>query len=351
MRVTETASGSSRARTAIASLLRSLSEQREAVTAPGLVNEAVTDGAPVTGSVSCAHPSGCALPSVAPELEVERLRRERDAAVQQEQAALRRERDAAVAEAQRRSSELQSAAAELAALREAHAVAALLQAKHAAASSSEDVARKAAALERALAANAELAAAGAQQKLRIEALETKQAVLLECFQAVEAELLQLRTHRASGAGHRQAPLLQLPAPLPADQRPAADSNKLAMRPGANLMWARDENGHGSDPLPPGSLMAMAARCAELQYQLAQQQRQADAARKAAVAAEEQAAGLRLLLARQAGVCGSGGSGPVASTEAVGRRLEAACEQLEEAKRVEVELRQLLTQARGGQGME
>ncbi len=350
MRVTETASGSSRARTAIASLLRSLSEQREDITAPGLVNEAVTDGARVTGSVSCAQPSGCALPSVAQELEVERLRRERDVAVQQEQAVLRRERDAAVAEAQRRSSELESAAAELAALREAHAVAAA-QAKHAAAASFKDVASKAEALERALATNAELTAAGAQQKLRIEALETKQAVLLECFQALEAELMQRRNHRASGAGHRQGPLPQLPAPLPANQCVADVSNKMAIRPGRDLVWALDSNGHGSDLLPPGSLMAMAARCAELQCQLSQQQRQADAARKAAVAAEEQAAGLRLLLARQAGVGGSSGSGPVASTEAVGRRLEAACEQLQEARRVEVELRQLLAQARGGQGME
>ncbi|KAL4434676.1 hypothetical protein ABPG77_002799 [Micractinium sp. CCAP 211/92] len=68
---------------------------------------------------------------------------------------------------------------------------------------------------------------------------------------------------------------------------------------------------------------MAARCAELQCQLSQQQRQADAARKAAVAAEEQAAGLRLLLARQAGVGGSSGSGPVASTEAREQALTLA----------------------------
>ncbi|KAL4447558.1 hypothetical protein ABPG75_004777 [Micractinium tetrahymenae] len=332
--LTEPGGSTSRAKAQVASLLRILSAQGDDSAAQGAVADIAT-GASAAGMAS-AQPC-CPLPSAAGELELERLRRERDAAVQQEQAALRRERDAAVAEGARRGAELKSTARELAALREAHAVA-TLKAEQAAGAAAAELAGKAAALERALAANAELAAAGAQQQLRIEALETKQAVLLECFQAVEAELLQLRCQRGSGAGGRLAPPLQLLAPPPlAGTFPPAGSNALALTAwaGGNSKCALDEEGAGGGLLVSGSHLALAARCAELQCQLGQQRRQAEAARSAAAAAEEQAAGLRLLLARQAGGAGGGGgNGAAASTAALGQRLEAACEQLEEARRRE-----------------
>lgn len=349
----ENAGSSGRAKTAIASLLRSLSAQGDASTAPRLEAAAVTDTGTGTreGSGSGAHPPCGCFQTAAPELELERLRRERDEAVRQEQAALRRERDAAVAEAERRGAELDATARELAALREAHAVAAL-KAKQAAAALTTDVASKAAALERALAANAELTAAGAQQKLRIEALETKQAVLLECFQAMEAELLQLCHKRSTSAARGWVPPLQLPAPSGPALSPRTGSNALALasEPRGSNVCAWDEDGHGSSPLLSAPHMAMAARCAELQWQLSQQRRQADAARSAAAAAEEHAAGLRLLLARQAGADGSTGLGSAASTAALEQRLEAACGQLEEARQAEAELRHLLTQASGSVDM-
>lgn len=344
MGLTEPAGCASRAKAAVASLLRSLAAQGDEIDTQAAT--AITDVCTSAVNASVAHMLSHSLSSSAPKLEIERLRQERDASVQQEHAALRRERDAAVAKAARRGVELESTARELATLRELHAVSAL-KAKHAAAASAAEAASKAEALERALAANAELAAAGAQQKLRIKALETKQTVLFECFQAMEAELLRLHHQQGGSAARCRALQQQLAVLPPAAQGPPIGSSELANvdRVCGNRMRALGEGGDVYSPLLSGSHLTLAAHCAELQCQLAQQRQQAEAASSAAAIATEQAEGLRLLLARQASAGAGSGPGAAAST-AVTQRLEAACEQLEKARRAEMQLRRLLTEVSG-----
>ena len=298
---------------------------------------------------AAAAAAAAAAPDFAKACELERLRRERDAAVEQEHASLRRERNAAVAEAQRSSAELAEVSRQLAALREAHTVT-QLRAEAAAARAASDAAAKAAALERMQAANTQLAAANAEQALRLEALEAKLAVLLHCFTVLEAEHQRmLQQHGAPPPAWRRAaspdsccdPAAGGLGAWHGDGRAAVAA--AAARPAGQLVTG-EEGLSGVERQALGSThLELAVRCAELEAQLAAQCRAAQAAQRATAAAEEQAAGLRLLLARQAG---GGGSG---STAALAGRLDAACQQVEEARAAQAALQAQLEQARGVAG--
>lgn len=385
----------SSAKAEVAKLLKSLDAAEDAesgeldwaaplTAAPG--RGAATTAAAATGgasaSASAAAPSPPLLPwSSCPSCSALQLELER----------ARRERESARAEASRRVAEAEVSARELAAMREAHAVAAV-RAEQAAARGAAELAAKAEALERTQAANAQLEAAVQQRQLRIEALESKQAVLLECFRAMEGELAQKqrrdtrqqqqrdsRWQRRQEAGFGGAAQGMLAAEGARSDSLAlavdADVDGLTLAPwqgdtlcgngSGGLLGASEHAGPTATGYPQESLgsveqlalssthLSLALRCAELQFQLGQQRRAAEAAQQAAAAAQEQAAGLRLLLARQAITAGSGdggASGGLAAgggvaAAALGQRLEAACMQLEQAKVAEAQLHQQLTQAR------
>lgn len=301
----------------------------------------VTDAPPAAQPT--VAPAFQPAPSYAHQLELAHLRRERDEAVKEQHAALRRERDAAAAEA----AELRG---QLAALQQAHAALESWHGEHtwraeqAAAAAAADSSAQAAALERLQAAHAAAVADSQRKALRIAALETQQAVLLESYRALESERhCGAAPWACSGGG---SPLVISPARLPGPRRlqlaPAADppcSTERGLAPAwaAAAAPAAGAEGDAVERLAVShSHLALAVRCAELQFALGQAERQAQAAEEAAAAAEEQAAGLRVLLARVVG----GGAGGLQ------QRLEAAFHQLEEARALGAELQCQLVQASG-----
>ena len=258
------------------------------------------------------------------ELLVVRLQRERDEAVEQAQLGLRQAHAAATAAQASAEGELAALRREHAALHEAHAVAALA-AQQAAASASAELASRGAQLERLAVAQAEEEARRQQAELRADALAAQQAVLLECYRALESE-------RGTGSSCRRC------GPTAA----AAAHGQLALA----LPW------EGSDPPPveqqldamgaaqSQSHLGLALTVAELQRQLQKQRGAVTAAAAAAAAAQEEAAGLWLLLARQQAWAGADGGGAAAALE---QRLEVACRRVEEAQEVGARLRELLAQ--------
>lgn len=252
------------------------------------------------------------------QLELMRLRRERDEAVAASAAELRRERDQAAGLRAR----LEALQAEHAALREQHATAAL-RAEQAAAKRAAEAEASALEAERLRAAHAQLAAERQGQALRLEALETKLAVLLDAFRALEAE-----RPRPSSAGACTT---------------LADTAAVAAAAPDPPLWLTGapgsrELGPAEASAMPRSHLSLALRCAELQHSLVQARRQAAAAQAASAAGDEEVAGLRLLLARQQAAGGGGSAGSLA------RRLEGLARQLEEARQLGLGLRQQLTQA-------
>ena len=274
--------------------------------------------------------------------ELAQLRRERDEAVAQHGAALGRERDAAAVEASHLRAQLVQLQAEHVRLQRAHAEGAA-RAAAAAGRPAAEAAASGRALERLQAAHAQLEAEGQRKALRIEALEAQQRVLLESYQALEAE-------RAAAAGRGDAPsspaaaasgrrggasIAAATSSLPAGDPPAASA--LVPLPGDRWL-----------PGPAGQLdaveslvashshLALALRCAELQFALGQAERQAADSAVAAAAAEREAAGLSLLLARQQ----AGGATQLQ------HRLDDACRKLEEAQAMGADLRLQLQQVCG-----
>lgn len=303
----------------------------------GVAAQSRTEPAVTVAPCPCLPPPASAgqpgAPCYAQQLELARLRQERDAAVQEQQAAVRRERDAAMSEAAQLRSQLRE-------LQQAHAALErrlaedMRRAEAAEAAAAAERAAQAAALERLQAAHAALTADGQLKSMRIEALETQRAVLLESYQALEAE------HRRSAA-LVPSPWPSSPAHVPAPRRQrqlataAADppcSTDLVPSGGAALA-------SGVDAVERLALshshLALAVRCAELQFGLGQAERRAQAAEAAAAAAEQQAAGLRLMLAKASG----GGAA------ALQQRLDAACRQLEGARVLGEQLLRQLAQAR------
>lgn len=303
----------------------------------------------VTDAPACRPPPPSSAPgqpggfSYAEQLELARLRRERDEAVKEQQAAMRRERDAAASEAAQLRNQLRELQQAHAALERQHAEQAR-QAEQAAAAAAAGRAAQAAALERLQAAHAASTADAQRKSLRIEALETQQAVLLESYRALEAE------RRGAAAPLPPVPLLCSPgrqaqrahgthAQLATAARDPPCSTDLV--PLGRVGWDTSlaEGEAGGDAVERLALshshLALAVRCAELQFALGQAERRAQAAQAAAAEAEEQAAGLRLLLAKAS----SGGAA------AMQQRLDAACRQLEEAQALGAQLRRQLAQAR------
>lgn len=274
------------------------------------------------------------------QCELARLRRERDAAVAQEQALLRRARDAAVAEAEQARVQLERLAREHAQLQQAHAVAAL-QAEQQAAQHAAQLASSVRELERTQAAHAALAARNASKALSVEALETKVAVLIECFGAMEAE------HQQAWMGRDRNAAAALDVPARQHLLSATNDGPFLRSPdaaeGSPLQSTAQVAASAAGPshaqclAPSDSRLSLALCCADLQSQLDLQQRKTTAARQAAAAAEEQAAGLRLLLARHQAAGGG--------TALLEERLGAACRQLDEARRLGAELQRQLAQAR------
>lgn len=294
-------------------------------------------------------------PSFSHAHELAQLRQERDAAVAQEQAALRRERNAAVAEAAEARAQLDALRWEHAALREAHAVA-LLRAEQAAAASAAQLASQGAQLERLQAGRAELEADKRRMSALIDSQTVKLAVLLECYQALEADWLASRAgcapaETAGGPPASARSPARLPGPPPLGAAAAA-GGAITLRAPAALAAPEDPGdaacwslGACSEPHPAERLavshshLALALRCAELQLQLGRAQRQAQQAQQAAKGAEDEVAGLRLLLARQ-------GAGAGRAVPALQLRLEAACRQLQEAEGLGAELRRQLEAVSG-----
>ncbi|KAL4856821.1 hypothetical protein ACK3TF_002875 [Chlorella vulgaris] len=287
------------------------------------------------------------LPSVAHgdfsrQCELARLRRERDAAVAQEQNELRRARDTAVEETHQVRAQLERLQHDHAALREAHAVS-LAKAEQQAERSARDLATAAREIECLQTAQVSLAAGGRRSQLRIDALETQQAVLLDCYQALEVERQQASQHGPA------APEREHTMQLSADPGSYIDFTSPIVGHGAS--WDGKDGDHELAMVPANisinkgtvaqrlalssSHLALALRCAELQHQLQQQRRQAASSSQAAAAAQEQVAGLRLLAARQqtAGGC----------TAQLQERLSAVHRQLEEARVLGGQLQQQLAQ--------
>ena len=279
---------------------------------------------PAAAAVAPPTPPG-ASPGFGEEYELRRLRRERDEDTARNQAQLRQERNDATAEAHQLRSALERLQGEHAALREAHATA-QLRAEQQAAQGAAELADRAEALERLQAAQAQLAASDARKELRIGALETKQAVLLECFQALEAELQQTR----ASTGQCGIPTQEGQALAAALQHGLRGARPLqAAGGGAAVAAAAEINSVGRVEVA-SSQVHLALHCAELTSQLEQQ-------RRLAAAAEERAAGLRYLLDRQ--------QAPGGGTAHLEQRLEAACRQLEEARGLGEKLQRQLNQAR------
>lgn len=272
-------------------------------------------------------------PCYAQQLELARLRQERDAAVREQQAALRRERDAAMSEAAQLRSQLRELQQAQSALEQRHAEH-TRRAEAAGAAAAAEHAAQAAAMERLQAAHAALTVDGQLKSMRVEALETQRAVLLESYQALEVE------HRRSAA-LVPSPWPSSPAHLPAPRRQQQLATAAADPPCStdlvpSGMAALASGGDAVERLALShSHLALAVRCAELQFGLGQAERRAQVAEAAAAAAEEQAAGLRLLLAKASG----GGAA------ALQQRLDAACRQLEEARALGEKMRLQLAQAR------
>jgi hypothetical protein len=288
--------------------------------------------APPPTAAAPPTPSGAA-PGFGEQYELRRVWRERDEATARDQAQLRQERNDATAEARQLRSALERLQREHAALREAHATA-QLRAEQQAAQSAAELAGRAEALERLQAAQAQLAASDARKELRIGALETKQAILLECYKALEAEQQQ------AGAGAGSGSAAQEGQPLAAAQQRGLCGARPLQAAGAAAGTAAGQAGE-LDSLErlaaSGSYWSLAVRCADLTFQMEQQRREAVAAQRAVAAAEEHAAGLRFLLDRQQ-VPGGG----MALLE---QRLEAACRQLEEARGLGEKLQRQLNQER------
>ncbi|KAI3429372.1 hypothetical protein D9Q98_005467 [Chlorella vulgaris] len=270
------------------------------------------------------------------QCELARLRRERDAAVAQGQDELRRARDTAVEETHQVRAQLERLQQDHAALREAHAVN-LAKAEQQAERSARDLATAAREIECLQTAQVSLAAGGRRSQLRIDALETEQAVLLDCYQALEAERQQASQH--GPAAPEREHTMQL----------SAEPGSPIVGHGAS--WDREDGDHELAIVPANisinkgtvaqrlalssSHLTLALRCAELQHKLQQQRRQAASSSQAAAAAQEQVAGLRLLVARQqtAGGC----------TAQLQERLSAVYQQLEEARLLGGQLQQQLAQ--------
>lgn len=272
--------------------------------------------------------------------ELARLRTERDAAVAESHARLWCERNAAVAAAEDASSRLEQLQRQHAALRETHGLA-VLKAQQDAERSAAQATAATRSLECLQASHATLEASQASKALRIEALEAKLSMVLSCYMELEAG----HRCRASHTGY----MASMPAQCPIPGLTCAPMGSLSLDgPGCHPVTAA-ALAHGiieeeaeadslSQPtLPRCSHMGLALRCADLSFRLHRQQQATAAARKAAEAAEEQAAGLRLLLSR----------GQAASKGAprLEKRIEGACCQLKEAQAVGAELRQQLEQAR------
>ena len=262
------------------------------------------------------------------QLELARLRRERDEAAAASSAELRRER----AESAALRARLEALQAEHAALREQHAAAALRGERAAAAraAEAEAAAREA---ERLRAAHAQLAGERRGQALQVEALETKLAVLLDAYKALEAERACLPG--PSSTGSSAGACLR-----------TARASAVAVAEGAAPdppLWLTAAPAECEAAHTPRSHLGLALRCAELQHRLTVAQRQAGAAQAAATAADEQVAGLRLLLASQQAASG-GGAG---SAGALQLRVEGLAQQLQEARELGLVLRQQLTQASVG----
>jgi hypothetical protein len=284
------------------------------------------------------------------QAELASLRRKCDAAAEREQALLHRENERALATAREATSVL--ATLQLEHAQQTHAIA-LLKAEQQVNQSMSQLAGVTSELERLHATHAELAASDASKALRIEALECQQAVLLDCYQTLEA-----------GAGRQQhEQQLEHSVMHPAKHgaawecqpRPAVNSQLLHSRDGGPLLCGLSKMGDDKDQLAVATIKAakencelqqqhasshlgLALRCAELQHQLMQQRQHTCAARRAAAAAEEQVAGLRLLLARQQ-------SGVGGTTSTLEERLYAACRQLTDAQQLGGELRHQLMQVK------
>ncbi|PRW60627.1 huntingtin-interacting 1-like [Chlorella sorokiniana] len=277
-----------------------------------------------------AAPGQPGAPCYSQQLELARLRRERDEAVKEQQAALRRERDGAVSEAAQLRSQLHELQQVHAALEQQHAQH-TRQAEQAAAATAAERAAQAAQMERLQAAHAAVTADSQRKSLRIEALETQQAVLLESYRFLEAEL----RGSATALPPAQARSLTRLPPHPRSPQLATAGDPpyitdLVPSRGAALA----SEGDAVERLALShSHLALAVRCAELQFALGQADRRVQAAEVAAMAAEEQAAGLRLLLAKAS-------SGSAAALQ---QRLDAACGQLEEAQELGAQLRRQLAQ--------
>ena len=296
---------------------------------------AVTAAAAVAPSAAPPLASAAGQPGApcyAQQLELVRLRQERDEVIREQQAALRRERDTAVSEASQLRTQLWELQQAHAALERQHAEQALQAEQAAAAAAAERTA-----LERLQVAHAAVMADAQRKSLRIEALETQQALLLESYRALEAE------HRAS-ASLPSPPKPCSPARLAHARRPqlatAGDppcSTDLVASRGTALAF----EGDAVEQLALShSHLGLAVRCAELQFALSQAEHRAQASEAAVAAAVEQAAGLRMLLARAS-------SG---STAALQQRLDDACRHLAEAQALGAQLRRQLVQARlGGAG--
>ena len=311
---------------------------------------AAQPAATVTDAPPAAQPTAPACqpaPSFAHQLELAQLRRERDEAVKAQHAALRRERDAAAAEAAElrgRLDELQRAHAALERQHPEH----VRRTEQASAAAAADGSAQAAALERLHAAHAALLADGHSKALRIAALETQQAVLLESYRALESERHGGAAPCVSSGGGGST--LRSPACLAGPRRlqlgPAADppcSTERGLVPawgGGAAPAGGSFEGDAVERLAIShSHLGLAVRCAELQFAAGRAEQRAEAAEAAAAAAEEQAAGLRVLLARAAGGAASG----------LQQRLETACRQLEEARALGAQLRSQLAQASGVAG--
>lgn len=261
-----------------------------------------------------------------------------------------------------------AAAKELADLYRQHSQAALehtraqAAAQQRAAQVEAELSAKSEALEQAQAARRELEAAVQALKLRNEMMETKLRVLTECYRQLESEQAPV-LYPASVAAMPALPPALLPGrgadhlPLRplwpnADLAPGcapagaccthsragraasapdpADLDPHLTPPSAGRGWSTE----ALTALPPTHL-GLALACAELHCRLDGQTREAEAAQLRANVAQEQAAALKLLLARQQGAAAAGDIGPLLA------RLEAAEAQLGQARAIGAELRQKL----------
>lgn len=258
-------------------------------------------------------PAICLTAPQPPPLQARTAPRQRQAPDESELACLRHERNAAEAAAQSATTALSNLQRQHAAAALEHVCSAAAAERRAAAAETEAAAASAAA-ERAAVVQLEMQADVRDLRLKNEMLSAQLAVLMEAFQVLEAETW--------GSNGRTAELLPFNVPS-ADPAPdAADVGAPPLRWDAPL----------SPPLQP-SLMNLALTAAELRCQLGRSEAKAQAAHAAATAAQEQAASLRLLLARQ-GTLAAGSSTLLA-------RVEAAEGQLAEAQGMGAELKREL----------